>query len=178
MLRIPAPTAKDRTNQWVNAYDAAEELFVRIFKTVRNLPAIYTKCFWNLSVTLSPISMAFRFILPLPLLSQPHKTYTNSTITRSEMFIPTEFIVVRLSSGERVIVFPRRDFDYPQHCRYPIELINHPSIGDSRVPNYNDVLSLFHYFNGVKNAERQNQANQASSQTKASTEPSCQSSLF
>ena len=66
------------------------------------------------------------------------------------MFIPTEFIIVRLSSGERVIVFPRRDIDYPQHYRYPIELIEHPAIRDLRVSNYNDVLSLFHYFNGVK----------------------------
>ena len=32
MLRIPAPTAKDRTNQWVDAYDAAEGLFVRVFE--------------------------------------------------------------------------------------------------------------------------------------------------
>ena len=32
MLRIPAPTAKDRANQWVDAYDAAEGLFVRVFK--------------------------------------------------------------------------------------------------------------------------------------------------
>ena len=94
------------------------------------------------------------------------------------MFIPTEFIVVRLSSGERVIVFPRRDIDFPQHVRYPIQLIEHPAIRDLRVPSPNDVLSLFHYFNGVKNAERQNQENQAASQTKASTEPSCQSSLF
>ena len=32
MLRIPAPTAKDRANQWVDAYDAAETLFAKIFK--------------------------------------------------------------------------------------------------------------------------------------------------
>ena len=32
MLRIPAPTAKDRANQWSDAYDIAEGLFVRIFK--------------------------------------------------------------------------------------------------------------------------------------------------
>ena len=76
------------------------------------------------------------------------------------MFIPTEFVIVRLSSGERVIVFSRRDIDYPQHYRYPIELIEHPSIGDLRVPNYNDVLSLFRYFNGVRNTERQKQENE------------------
>ena len=77
------------------------------------------------------------------------------------MFIPSEFVIVRLSSGERVIVFPRRDFDYPQHRRYPIELIEHPAIRDLRVPNYNDVLSLFRYFNGVRNTERQKQENQS-----------------
>ena len=32
MLRIPAPTAKDRANQWVDAYDAAEALFASAFK--------------------------------------------------------------------------------------------------------------------------------------------------
>ena len=32
MLRIPAPTAKDRANQWVDAYDAAETLFAKSFK--------------------------------------------------------------------------------------------------------------------------------------------------
>ena len=32
MLRIPAPTAKDRANQWSDAYDAAETLFAKIFK--------------------------------------------------------------------------------------------------------------------------------------------------
>ena len=32
MLRIPAPTAKDRANQWVDAYDAAEALFAKAFK--------------------------------------------------------------------------------------------------------------------------------------------------
>ena len=32
MLRIPAPTAKDRANQWSDAYDAAETLFAKAFK--------------------------------------------------------------------------------------------------------------------------------------------------
>ena len=32
MLRIPAPTAKDRANQWFDAYDAAEVLFAKAFK--------------------------------------------------------------------------------------------------------------------------------------------------
>ena len=32
MLRIPAPTAKDRANQWSDAYDAAEALFAKAFK--------------------------------------------------------------------------------------------------------------------------------------------------
>ena len=86
-------------------------------------------------------------------------TFTNSAITGSDMFIPTEFVIVRLSSGERVIVFPRRDFDFPQHIHYPIHLIGHPALGDLRVPRPNDVLSLFRYF-GEKNAERQNQENQ------------------
>ena len=76
------------------------------------------------------------------------------------MFIPTEFIIVRLSSGERIIAFPRRDIDFPQHYRYPIELIEHPAIGDLRVLSPNDVLSLFHYFSGARNTERQNQENQ------------------
>ena len=93
------------------------------------------------------------------------------------MFIPTEFVIVRLSSGERIIAFPRRDIDFPQHYRYPIELIEHPAIRDLMVPSLNDVLTLFHYF-GERNAERQNQENQATSQTKASTEPESQSSLF
>lgn len=31
MLRIPAPTAKDRVDQWTYAYDAAETLFAKIF---------------------------------------------------------------------------------------------------------------------------------------------------
>lgn len=32
MLRIPAPTAQDRANQWSDAYDAAEALFTKAFK--------------------------------------------------------------------------------------------------------------------------------------------------
>ena len=32
MLRIPAPTAQDRANQWSDAYDAAEALFAKAFK--------------------------------------------------------------------------------------------------------------------------------------------------
>ena len=32
MLRIPAPTAQDRTNQWVEAYNAAERLIAKAFK--------------------------------------------------------------------------------------------------------------------------------------------------
>ena len=32
MLRIPAPTAKDRVDQWTSAYDAAEALFAKAFK--------------------------------------------------------------------------------------------------------------------------------------------------
>ncbi len=32
MLRIPAPTAQDRTDQWAEAYNAAERLFAKAFK--------------------------------------------------------------------------------------------------------------------------------------------------
>ena len=32
MLRIPAPTAQDRANQWSDAYNAAEARFTKIFK--------------------------------------------------------------------------------------------------------------------------------------------------
>ena len=32
MLHIPAPTVQDRANQWAEAYNAAEGLFVKVFK--------------------------------------------------------------------------------------------------------------------------------------------------
>lgn len=32
MLRIPAPTAQDRANQWAEAYNAAETLVANAFK--------------------------------------------------------------------------------------------------------------------------------------------------
>ena len=32
MLHIPAPTVQDRANQWAEAYNAAEKLFVKVFK--------------------------------------------------------------------------------------------------------------------------------------------------
>ena len=32
MLRIPAPTVRDRADQWSEAYDAAEALFAKAFK--------------------------------------------------------------------------------------------------------------------------------------------------
>ena len=37
MLRIPAPTAKDRANQWSDTYDAAEALFAKTFKDCPHL---------------------------------------------------------------------------------------------------------------------------------------------
>ena len=48
MLRIPAPTAKDRANQWVDAYDAAEGLFVRVFKNSSELACDLNEVFLEL----------------------------------------------------------------------------------------------------------------------------------
>ena len=45
MLRIPAPTAKDRANQWVDAYDAAETQFAKIFKNSPHLMCYLTEVF-------------------------------------------------------------------------------------------------------------------------------------
>ena len=48
MLRIPAPTAKDRANQWTDAYDAAEGLFARIFKNSPELVCDLNEVFLEL----------------------------------------------------------------------------------------------------------------------------------
>lgn len=37
MLRIPAPTALDRANQWTDAYNATEALFAKTFKDCPHL---------------------------------------------------------------------------------------------------------------------------------------------
>ena len=48
MLRIPAPTAQDRFDQWVDAYDAAEGLFVRVFKNSSELACDLNEVFLEL----------------------------------------------------------------------------------------------------------------------------------
>lgn len=48
MLRIPAPTAKDRANQWSDAYDTAEGLFVKVFKNSPELICDLNEVFFKL----------------------------------------------------------------------------------------------------------------------------------
>lgn len=48
MLRIPAPTAKDRANQWVDAYDTAESLFAKAFKNSPELVCNLNEAFLEL----------------------------------------------------------------------------------------------------------------------------------
>ena len=48
MLRIPAPTAQDRTYQWDDAYEAAEGLFARVFKNSPELVCDLNEVFLGL----------------------------------------------------------------------------------------------------------------------------------
>ena len=51
MLRIPAPTAKDRELQWSDAYDTAEALFAKAFKDCPQLMCDLTEVSLELVIT-------------------------------------------------------------------------------------------------------------------------------
>ena len=48
MLRIPAPTAQDRADQWAEAYNAAERVFVKVFKNSPQLMCDLNEVFLEL----------------------------------------------------------------------------------------------------------------------------------
>lgn len=73
MLRIPAPTAKDRVDQWTSAYDAAEALFAKAFKDCPQLICNVTEA----SVGIVCEAIAARQNIPSPIIGAAVATAAN-----------------------------------------------------------------------------------------------------
>ena len=73
MLRIPAPTAQDRANQWADAYDAAEALFANISKNSPHLMCSVDEVFLELVCN----AIAKQYVIPVHIAAAAVTTAAN-----------------------------------------------------------------------------------------------------